>query len=360
MLTIEMWKTVVVKGVKTKYEISSSGRIRTKKKGKVKILKPSFNQDGYKMIQIKVGDKKVTKKIHRLVAEAFVENPDPERFKEVNHLNGDKANNDMDNLEWTDRSGNMHHAFDTGLILPMKGEDHPGHKHTEKQIREVCELMEEGHTNKEIHEKTGIKSDILSDIRSGDSWTHITDDYKFKPVPHPNKQYTDEQIHQVCSMMQSGFNNTEISEALDISYNVVADIRRGKTWTHISQYYNISLDGHPNRKYTEDDVHKICQMLEDGKSSREVSNELDISYNVVSDIRRKKTWTSISKNYNINPAHEKVDNSKHWDKVDELLLQGYTRKEIREKYPIPDLTKQQYITLIQNRVDHLKKEGKLT
>ena len=357
MLTIEIWERVIINGIETNYEISSKGRIR--RYDNKKILKTQTNGFGYECITLHVNGKKHTKTIHRLVAKAFVDNPDPENFKEINHKSGIKLENDMDNLEWTDRSGNIRHALDTGLKIPLKGEKHPNHKHSEEFIREVCELMEEGNTNKDIREKIGMKSDAISSIRTGKSWNSVSEDYDFKPVDHPNKQYTDEQIHQVCTMMQSGFNNVEISEALDIGYNVIADIRRGKSWKSISDNYDIALDGHPNRLCTEDDVHEICKLLEEGKKSREISDKLGISYNIVSDIRRGKTWTSISQYYNIKPAHEKVDKSKYWDKIDELLLKGYSRKEIREMYPVPDLTKQQYITLIQNRVDHLKKEGKL-
>lgn len=322
-------------------------------------MKTQINKHGYECIRLHVNGKMYSKRIHRLVAEAFVDNDNPDNFDEINHINGKKLENDMNNLEWIDRSGNMQHAYDTGLKELMKGEKHPNHKHTKEQILVVCDLMEGGSSNKEIHEKTGIKSDTLSNIRTGKSWTNVTEDYDFETIPHPNKRYTDKEIEDVCIMMNAGYNNHEISDALNISYNVVADIRRGRSWTHISNKYNIAMDGHPNREYTEDQIREACQLMENGMNNREISDKLDISYNVIADIRKGKSWKKISKDYNIRLLHEKVDKSEHWDKIDELLLQGYSRKEIRKMYPIPDLTKQQYITLIQNRVDHLKKEGKL-
>ena len=59
-------------------------------------------------------------RIHRLVAKAFVPNPEPENFNVVNHKNGDKFNNNFDNLEWGDNSYNMFHAYKTGLRKPRK------------------------------------------------------------------------------------------------------------------------------------------------------------------------------------------------------------------------------------------------
>ena len=53
--------------------------------------------------------------MHRLVAQAFVYNPDPEKYTEVNHIDGNKLNNTEENLEWTDRSGNIQHGIKTGL-----------------------------------------------------------------------------------------------------------------------------------------------------------------------------------------------------------------------------------------------------
>lgn len=79
-----------------------------------KYLKPYKDKDGYSIVDIRIDKKRHTYKVHRLVAEMFI--PNPINFIEVNHLDGDKSNNNIVNLEWCDRSSNMKHAFRNGLL----------------------------------------------------------------------------------------------------------------------------------------------------------------------------------------------------------------------------------------------------
>ena len=83
---------------------------------KSKILKPNFNKmNGYLSVYVKNKDGKYRYcYVHRLVAQAFI--PNPENKKEVNHLDGNKLNNCVDNLEWVTREENIRHAFDNELI----------------------------------------------------------------------------------------------------------------------------------------------------------------------------------------------------------------------------------------------------
>lgn len=365
MLTVELWKTIKIKGEKIPYKISSEGRVKSKITNK--ILKTTINEHGYEVVGLRVKPKKrVTKSVHRLVAKAFVENPDPENYKEINHKDGNKLNNNMFNLEWTDRSGNMIHALKNGLKIPLKGEKHPGHKqkHTDEKIHEVCKLMEQGRSNKEIHKITGVNKNTINEIRMGKGWTHISKDYNIRPESflgkYHNRAYTEDQIREVCKMMENGYGNKEISEKLNISYDVIADIRKGKTWKEISKDYNIHPDSFlgkfSQRVYTEDQIREVCKYLEKGYKSRDVAEVTGISINVVNDIRNGKSWTHVSKEYNIKKSHTKVDASKYWDTVDKALLNGMTRKEIRDTYPT-ELTRTQYDTLITNRMHTLQNQG---
>ena len=78
-----------------------------------RVLKPCKDNHGYLMVVIHNNGKRKTFKVHRLVAEHFIDNPDNKRC--VNHKDGNKLNNDAPNLEWVTDSENMQHAHDTGL-----------------------------------------------------------------------------------------------------------------------------------------------------------------------------------------------------------------------------------------------------
>lgn len=74
-------------------------------------------------------------RVHRLVAMAFV--PNPEGHTEVNHIDGDKGNNHCDNLEWCSRLENMRHAFANGLCKAVSGENAPAAKLSEAEVQEI-------------------------------------------------------------------------------------------------------------------------------------------------------------------------------------------------------------------------------
>lgn len=79
-----------------------------------KYLKPYKDKDGYSIIDLRISNIRYTKKVHRLVSEMFI--PNNNNLREINHLDGDKSNNSISNLEWCDRSSNMKHAFKNGLL----------------------------------------------------------------------------------------------------------------------------------------------------------------------------------------------------------------------------------------------------
>lgn len=132
---IEIWKPIL--NYEGMYQISNKGRVRScdryVKGGKFrigKIRKQSTTPKGYKRVTISKDGESKNFMVHRLVAEAFIQNPDNK--PQVNHIDGDKANNKANNLEWCTNGENQIHAWKCGLNKGakglLKGGNHPGAK----------------------------------------------------------------------------------------------------------------------------------------------------------------------------------------------------------------------------------------
>ena len=102
-LPAEIWKPVDEKG---RYFISSLGRVKSYKGRKARLLKPYYNNSGYQRVDICL-EKRHTLLVHQLVAIHFIENDKPEEKKTVDHINGDKTCNTIDNLQWLSIGDNI-------------------------------------------------------------------------------------------------------------------------------------------------------------------------------------------------------------------------------------------------------------
>lgn len=130
---LEIWKDI--EGYEGLYQISNIGRIKSQQRnvphkgmGKFsvpeRIRKPGDNGHGYLILPLCKNGAVKSRYVHRLVATAFI--PNLERKSTVNHKNGIKADNRVENLEWATQSENSQHGFDNGLIVQNKGKDHQG------------------------------------------------------------------------------------------------------------------------------------------------------------------------------------------------------------------------------------------
>lgn len=158
---------VAIAGFEGLYEIDRDGNVYSLLKAKSRrkrILKPYSNENGYMKVNLYDVDGKCKKKyIHRLVASAFI--PNPNNYNEVNHIDCDKANNHVDNLEWCDRKTNLKHSYEHGL--KRCGEKHGCHKITRDAVHDI---RKQELSQKEYALKYGIAQCTVSAIQRGRIW----------------------------------------------------------------------------------------------------------------------------------------------------------------------------------------------
>jgi hypothetical protein len=97
---------------------STSYNFRWNTDGKFRKMKPQEHRQGYLLVKLYKNGKGRKFKIHRLVSEIYI--PNPNNLPQVNHIDGDKSNNHVSNLEWCTPSHNIKHAYNTGLKKPRK------------------------------------------------------------------------------------------------------------------------------------------------------------------------------------------------------------------------------------------------
>lgn len=121
----EIWKPI---RESSNYLVSNLGRVYSVKRrdrlgrynGSGVYLKTTSDKDGYRQVNPRIDNKNVTLKVHRLVAQAFI--PNPENKPQVNHKNGIKTDNRVENLEWATQSENIKHTYDSlGRVSEKRG-----------------------------------------------------------------------------------------------------------------------------------------------------------------------------------------------------------------------------------------------
>lgn len=143
------------------YEITRDGKVINKHTGHT--LAPQPNGKGY--LRVSIGKKLMF--IHRLVAEKYI--PNPENKPQVNHKDGNKLNNCVDNLEWVTNQENRNHAVDNDL--QVTGEKCSWSKLTEDNVREI--RANPGYENEYWARKFGVSRSTISDVVNYRTWKHI-------------------------------------------------------------------------------------------------------------------------------------------------------------------------------------------
>lgn len=171
---------MIKKILDTGYKVDCLGNVYSLKGS---LLKPGIDKKGYLRVSLKINGKFYTKKVHRLVAECFI--PNPENKPQVNHINGFKNDNRLENLEWCTAKENVKHAIDNNLFyfntkdqsvnkIIKVGELNGYSKLTEKDVLEIrSKFKKRVYTRKMLSNEYGVKESCIKDVLSKKSWKHI-------------------------------------------------------------------------------------------------------------------------------------------------------------------------------------------
>lgn len=153
------------------YEVYEDGRFYSKKVDK---FTGTTNAYGYTVVCVHG----IQVLLHRIVATCFIPNPDNKPM--VNHKDGNKKNNRVDNLEWVTNAENMKHGWKTGLM--KRGELHGASRYTDEQIHWVCQQLQDGMSCARIVDDAEftINRNRVLGIRARRDWKHISKDYTWK------------------------------------------------------------------------------------------------------------------------------------------------------------------------------------
>lgn len=200
----------------------------------------------YKLYHLSVNNMSFTKLAHRLVAEAFIENPDNK--PEVNHKDGKKNNNHESNLEWATSSENLIHAYNTGLKNIKYGEDSHKSKITKKKVINICRMLESNKFSiKEISEIIGCDRTIIENIKAKRSWIKVSMNFDienhtcYASSVDGKYRLNETDVRDICEKLASGkYSVKSIAQIYSVGYSTISDIKLRKSWTKISKDYDFS------------------------------------------------------------------------------------------------------------------------
>lgn len=183
-----------------------------------KQLKPALSPHGYLMYGNKLGS------VHRLVAKCFI--GDIPSGMCVNHIDGNKQNNHVSNLEIVTYNENMRYAYRTGLAKGKKGETNSQARLTEEQCISLCEDLLNGLSNEDIGLKYNLHPRYVSLIRGKKRWKYLVN--KYPDFPKSNKPLPNRDNYYKFLELKNSKTNKEISRILNVDPSTVSNWRSGK------------------------------------------------------------------------------------------------------------------------------------
>lgn len=215
------------------YRITTQGDVYSKKSPDKKMI-PIVMKCGYLRLKLKCDDG-ITKSflVHRLVALTFLSNPQNKKF--VNHLNGIKTDNRLENLEWCTARENQLHAYQTGL-KSSSGENNSRNILKEDQVIEIYYKLMNGARVCDIAKEYNLSTSSVNSIKSKSNWNYLLKDLPDITRLKNKEKLSESTVRWVCQKLQMGVGPKEIlqiSTNKNLTIDNIYDIKRRRNFKHI-------------------------------------------------------------------------------------------------------------------------------
>jgi len=240
----EEWRDI--KGYEGLYQVSNKGRVKSldrtivDSRGRIiqhkgRILKP-VDSNGYFVVGLYINKKMKQFKVHRLIMQTFI--PNPENKPEVNHKDGIKHNNNIKNLEWNTSKENVNHGLKIGLIKRKFGVDHYKTKLKDKDIVEIYDMYKNGRLISDIANKYKMAISSIELILYGTNWKHLNiHDKSNKRIGEKHrsaKLKESDVINIINEYKNNDISLAKLGKKYGIGESSISKIIHRKTWKHLN------------------------------------------------------------------------------------------------------------------------------
>lgn len=218
-----------IKNYENLYSVTTDGRVYSHISNR--FLKPQLLNNGYYTVSLCSADTKTSVYIHRIVAETYVENP--YNLNVVNHKDGDKLNNNIGNLEWTNHSGNLNHAYQSGY-----GFRDTNRKYDDTFCSKVFTYLIDGWRQKDIADALGVTVCVIKSILCNPAYEDIRSEFDLNKIPSRSNRVTPERVMMIASDLESGMSQNKIATKYNVAKSLVSNIKTRKKYSTLTSDFN--------------------------------------------------------------------------------------------------------------------------
>lgn len=223
-----------------------------------------------------------------------------EAFKAITLELVDEENLGKKELYWSEKYNSFENGYNISAIEEKQTAwyisdeqiaQHKGYKLNKKKVIEICHLLNKKTPLTEIATKFGVKVSAISKIKDGESWVNVSKDILIQDELFKRAKLTKMEVKGICNLMKKQVPIKEIAKKYNVSSKTITNVRNGKIEPDISaKILDKSVKYNTDSKLTDEDVTKICHMINNNVPLTKIKKTFGISYGMVRNIRDGKAW----------------------------------------------------------------------